>query len=137
MPSFYHPFPAKCLFLYVYYTCSHAVRAFPFYHIAFPDVRNSVFDCAERALSSGGRAFSGIVAGSRRNVYAVFIRSSASFRFCFEKKRCQNILLPVCINIHFRSATGFFSRHMACCLRRGGDGGAMRESFIKRPILLF
>lgn len=60
MPSFYHPFPAKCLFLYVYNTCSHAVRAFPFYHIAFPDARNSVFDCAERALSSGGRAFSGM-----------------------------------------------------------------------------
>lgn len=95
-----------------------------------------------RAGLECGRAFSGIVVGSRRNVYAVFIRSSASFRFCFEKKRCQNILLPVCINIHSRSAAmsaraGFFLRHMACCLRRGGDGGAMRESFIKRPILLF
>lgn len=95
-----------------------------------------------RAGRECGRAFSGIVVGSRRNVYAVFIRSSASFRFCFEKKRCQNILLPVCINIHFRSAAmiardAFFSRHMACCLRRGGDEFATRESFIKSSILLF
>lgn len=97
---------------------------------------------AKRAFLHCGRAFSGIVAGSRRNVYAVFIRSSSSFRFCFEKKRCQNILLPVCINIHFRIAAmiardAFFSRHMACCLRRGGDEFATRESFIKSPILLF
>ena len=40
--------------------CSHVVRAFPFFHFAFPGARNSVFDCAERALSSGGRAFSGM-----------------------------------------------------------------------------
>lgn len=102
MPSFYHPFPAKCLFLYVYNTCSHAVRAFPFYHIAFPDARNSVFDCAERALSSGGRAFSGMPKSLSCKTGQVIL--SAGMVFYAD---CQTFMSYVRNTGLFRS--GFFS----------------------------
>ena len=63
---------------------------------------------------------------------------------CFTKNGCQNILLPVCINIHFRSAAmsaraGFFSRHMAGMsgwqsVQNGCSGGMMTCSGQGVPI---
>ena len=82
--------------------CSHAVRAFLFFHIAFPDARNSVFDCAERALSSGGRAFSGIPKSLSCKTGQVILPSEKVFSV-----DCQPLMPYVRNTSLFRS--GFFS----------------------------
>lgn len=82
--------------------CSHIVRAFPFFHFAFSGARNSVFDCVERALSSGGRAFSGMPKSlscmTRKDILSV------GMVFCAD---CQTLMAYVRNTGLFRS--GFFS----------------------------